>query len=74
MTEKNITQDTLKTFEKDFSPYADKTKTTYEIITSKGNHLVDVGKHVEAWLLGGVCFIFEDSEYIGGFYHYDKPD
>ncbi len=50
------------------------TKTPYEIIISKGNHLVDIGRYIEAWLLGGVCFIFEDSEYIGGFYHNDKPD
>ncbi len=66
MNDKTITVDTLKSLEK-FSAYADKTKNPYEIITSKCSHLVDIGEYIEAWLLGGVCFIFEDQSILVAF-------
>jgi hypothetical protein len=74
MNDNTLTVEAIQALDKEFSAYADKKKSPYEIISSKGHHLIDIGRHVEAWLLEKHCFIFEDNEILAIFAHHDKED
>lgn len=74
MADKPITQERLEELDDAFSPYADPTKSVYEIYTTKGRQIVDIGEHVEAWSLNNICFIFEDKKCVANFIHNDKHE
>jgi hypothetical protein len=77
MKDKPITQERLEELqeiEKEISIFSNRDKPPYEIVSSQGYHLLDIGVHVEAWLSDKFCFIFEDNEMIAGFAHNDYKD
>jgi len=66
--------ETIEALEKELSLFADKNKPLHEIVSINGNILVNIGEHVEAWLLDKYCYIIEDNEVVAAFNHNDKED
>ena len=66
----------IESLQKDFGKYApDKPDQPVLVTVSQnGHHLIDIGAHVEAWLLDKYCLMFEDGEMIAGFAHHDEKD
>jgi len=66
----------LESLQKDFSKYAPDApeQPVLETVSKNGHHLIDIGAHVEVWLLEKYCMMFEDGEMIAAFAHKDKQD
>ncbi|MFK5984660.1 MAG: hypothetical protein QM479_04435 [Pseudomonadota bacterium] len=66
----------LESLQNDCNKYISDTpnQALIETVSKNGHHLLNIGEHVEAWLLDKYCLIFEDGEMIAGFVHHDARD
>lgn len=66
----------IESLESDFAKYGIEAanQAVLEMVSKNGHHLIDIGEHVEVWLLDKYCLMFEDTEMIAAFAHHDKED
>jgi len=70
---KDINLKNIKSVDKLYSQYTGSYNNNYEIITSNGEHIVNIAPYVEVWKLEQHCFLFEDRELVASFVHQGKP-